>query len=386
MRHLSDGMLRRLHDEPLAIPARAREHCVSCTGCRGRYSAIGEQARTCAELFAMVDTPVDPGRALAQLRERIVADDGVTRPRVRGGPLLGLEPGRRRVLAAVGGLVAAAVLIASLALTPAGSLAESLITVFEPKAFVAVPVTGTDLQSLRDLPDLQAFGSVHVPASLRPQRVEGPVAAAAASGLTVRTPSWLPPGVPTTVTYRVLARNTASFTFSAAKATAAIARGQSLPQLPANLDGSELEVVAGPAVVATYGGTTGKVAGNGVDSGSPASGLPTLVIAQARMPRVSATGASVATIEGYLLRLPGVTPHLAQEIRAIGNPESTLPIPIPLDYASAQTVLVHGIKGLAIGDETGLGSGVIWQEGGKVYGVAGTLPESQIVAIADAMR
>jgi hypothetical protein len=49
-------------------------------------------------------------------------------------------------------------------------------------------------------------------------------------------------------------------------------------------------------------------------------------------------------------------------------------------------VQVQGTSGLAVGDNTGIGSGVIWEKDGVVYGVAGALPESQILAIANSLQ
>jgi hypothetical protein len=38
---------------------------------------------------------------------------------------------------------------------------------------------------------------------------------------------------------------------------------------------------------------------------------------------------------------------------------------------------------VAVGDNTGLGAGVIWIKGGLVYGVAGTLKQKAILDIAN---
>jgi hypothetical protein len=114
--------------------------------------------------------------------------------------------------------------------------------------------------------------------------------------------------------------------------------------------------------------------------------IPSLVVAEAAQPRIRSTGATAQEIEDYLLEQPGVSPQLAAEIKAIGDPTTALPIPLPVERATAQTVQVQGVSGLAVGDNTGLGSGVIWEKDGVVYGVAGALPESQILAIANSLQ
>src|ERR671933_33338 len=114
--------------------------------------------------------------------------------------------------------------------------------------------------------------------------------------------------------------------------------------------------------------------------------IPSLVVAEAAQPRITSTGATAREIEDYLLAQPGVSPQLAAEIKAIGDPTTALPIPVPVERATAQTVQVQGTSGLAVGDNTGIGSGVIWEKDGVVYGVAGALPESQILAIANSLQ
>jgi hypothetical protein len=107
---------------------------------------------------------------------------------------------------------------------------------------------------------------------------------------------------------------------------------------------------------------------------------------QAPAPSVASTGASVHQILDYLLAQPGISPSLVSEIKAIGDPTSTLPIPVPIDLATAQTVSINGATGLAIGDSTFVGSGVVWEQDGMVYGVAGGMPESDILAIARSLH
>jgi hypothetical protein len=278
-------------------------------------------------------------------------------------------PAPARGLAVIAALISA--LVASFVLTPAGSLAQGLLTIFEPKQFTAIPVSTADLQSL---PDLQQYGTMHAPSMPSPRAVDSAAAAAATTGQRVLVPGTAPSGVTGRVQYAVIGRTTGSFTFSASLVRAAArASGKPLAPMPASLDGSVLQVTVGPVVVATYGQASG-------------NSLPELVIAQAPLPTVTSTGARVPAIEQYLLSQPGVSPQLAASIRAIGDPTTTLPIPIPIDLAQADHVAVQGVTGLAIGDNTGVGSGVIWQKDGMVYGVAGSLPESQVLAIARALQ
>ena len=105
-----------------------------------------------------------------------------------------------------------------------------------------------------------------------------------------------------------------------------------------------------------------------------------------KAPTVASTGASLQDLEDYLLQLPGVSPQLAAEIKSIGDPSSTLPLPIPVDRASEHSVQVQGVQGVAVGDSTGIGSVVIWEKDGIIYGVGGTLSESQVLDVASSLH
>lgn len=433
MRHLDDGTLRRLYDEPQAVSSAERAHYAACGRCQQTYAAIAADARTVADLLAVPNARVNPAPALHEIRRRIDAETTVRqvaplpfkqrRPIERTFPMYQRNP--RRFVKPAGGLVAAAALVAALALTPLGALAESALTIFQPQQFTPVAVTDADIQSLRSLPDLSSYGTMGGTTQLTTQRVDSAAAATQAAGFSVLTPdpATLPSTAGTNAAYAVMSQGTASFTFSAQKAQAAAAQsGKTLPPMPSGLDGSTLSVSVGPVVVTTYGGnpallapnsgasaraattTAAKGAGtaraairyirNGtnprsVASSAAASGqdIPNLIIAQAPLPAVTATNnVTVTEIETYLAEQPGVSPQLASEIESIGNPDTTLPIPIPIDRFNAQTVSVQGAQGLLVGDNTGIGSGVIWQKNGMVYGVAGTLTADQVMNIANHLQ
>lgn len=410
MQHLSDGTLRRLYDEPLALAATERAHYIACERCRERAADVTATAQQMAQRLAVPPARVDATRALATLQQRLdVEREGSTSRERRGWYeriTTMIQGDQKRIVKPLGGLAAAAVVAGALALTPAGSFAQSLLTVFEPQQIAVVPVTRQDMMQLRNLPDLASYGTMTQGAQPGASVVASAAAAQAATGLSVRSPGALPAGVPSQAAYAVLSQGTASFTFSAAKARAAAAHtGKPLPDMPASLDGSTLQVTVGPAVVTTYGGDLSTALGSGGSGraahvrnpvgiarhavtarGASGDMLPSLAVIQAAVPRVTSTGASVADIETYLLAQPGISPQLAAEIQSIGDPSATLPLPIPVEKATAQQVQVDGVSGWAIGDNTGVGSAVIWVKDGRAYGVAGTLPEDQILAVANSLQ
>jgi len=256
-------------------------------------------------------------------------------------------------------------------------------TVFAPSTVTAVPVTVADMQSLSQL---SAYGDITWTTQPQLQVVASAADAESATGLKAPVTSNLPAGVSTTVTYGAMTRAVAVFTFDAAKAAAAAASsGKPLPALPAGMDGVRLTVTVGPAIGEVFGNLQ---APSSASSGISAADLPQLVIIESSEPTASSSSSQVTVkqLETYLLSLPGVSPELKAAIKAIGDPSTTLPIPIPIEYATSTTVQVQGVNGVALGDNTGLGSGVIWVKHGVVYGVAGTVKQSDAVNIANNLR
>jgi hypothetical protein len=326
------------------------------------------------DMLSVPEPNVDPERALARLRSRIEAE--------RIKPVTRAATPRRRPAVSrwLKGLSAAAtVALVATVLTVSG-LAETILTIFEPKQIVAVPITTTDL---RGAPSFDTYGTLTWTEQPRPYDVPDVRVAAKESGMTVLIPGNLPAGVGAP-RYGVMPKTTATFTFSAEKTRqAAAAQKRTPPPMPANIDGSKLFITGGPAVVAFYDDGTRPTTGSGA---SPFSGMPKLIVAQGRPPLVQSDGVTVEQLQSYLLQQPGISPQLAAQIRAIKDPSSTLPVPIPVDMATSKKVTVQGVEGIFVGDSTGLGSAVIWQKDGIVYGVAGTLTEQQVLAVANSLH
>ena len=314
--------------------------------------------RDIERLLAMPELDPDAGAALGRLRERA----RTVGPAARSAGTTSF----RAPLKWAGAAAAALVVAAALGVT---GVADSIFQAFEAKQFTAVTVAPGDLRTLEQL---GAFGTLTWSQPPTPHQVAGAAAASAATGLGAPTVT-LPARVSDPATYAVLDRTTATFTFDAAKAAAAAAKvDRTMPPMPASIDGSTLVFVGGPAIVVTYGTGTG---------------APGVVVVVAKTPTISSDRATIAQIQGYLLAQPGISPELAAQIRGINDPASTLPLPIPVGQATTKPVTVHGVAtGLFVGDSTGLGSGVIWQQNGLVYLVGGTLTESETLAVANSLR
>ena len=276
--------------------------------------------------------------------------------------------------------------IAALALTatlaaPAAASADPL-SIFAPTQIRAISITPADARALRALPPLEAFGTVLGTRSPGVDEVASAREAAASAGFPLRLPATLPATIPHDAHYDVTQRAHTTFTFRQAKAaTWAREHHVALRPLPARLDGTTYAATLQPVAIVTYGTPPRSHRGErGVRRGA------FLAIVQAPLPSVTTNGAPLQALVDWFAQQPGVPPHLVAQVRAIGDPSQTLPIPVQFDKQSAKQVAVDGVQGLSIGDETGIGSAVVWTKNGKLYAVGGTLAQSALLGIADDLR
>ena len=361
MAHLTDGTLRRMVDDPDARAGADSAHLEGCAECKTRFERISGDARSIAALLAVPAAHVDVAGAFARVSSAPRSQPALVRLPVFRAPL---RPMRLALVAAV--MVAA--------LTVVAFAANGFF--FKPSSVTPVPVTVADMQALSQLAD---YGTVNWTQQPDLQVATSAAdASAAAGGITVPVAHNVPSTISTTITYGAMSKATATFTFSAAKAqAAAAAHGKTLPKMPAGLDGATLTVSVGPAVGEVYGDM------NRQSSSGDSINLPQLVIAKSAAPTVSATQVSTTTLENYILSLPGISPDLAKAVRAVKDPSTTLLIPVPVQYTSATQVDINGKSGVALGDNTGTGGGVVWVgKDGYVYVVAGSIKKDDAVKIA----
>ncbi len=366
MAHLSEGTLRRMFDDPDARTGSDQQHLESCGDCRASYEKVAGEARSIATLLAVPEAKVDVARAFDRVRSAAPA-----RPRL-GFRLPVFRPGSRPMVL---GFAAAGVALGLLVTVIAQDA-----NVYAPSSVKPVPVTVADLEALSQLSD---YGTLAWTKQPQLQVAPNAAAAAAMSGMKVPTVAKLPAGVSTNVTYGASSQATAVFTFSASKAAAAAAaHGKTLPKMPAGMDGAQLTVTAGPAVAEVFGDFQKPSTGGDITQAN----LPQLVVVESSAPTATSTQVTVTELESFLLQQPGISPELAAAIKAIGDPSTTLPIPVPVQFATSSNVTINGVSGVALGDNTGLGAAVIWEKNGVVYGVAGTVKQADAIEIAKNLK
>jgi len=328
------------------------------------------------ELVTSAAPEFDAAGALARFRERVRGERIV--PTVSWSTALAA-----RLSLASGALARPAIaglgaVVLVFAATVTG-VAETILTVFEPRQVATIQV---DPRELRSIPDPTGYGTLTWIAQPSWREVADANAAAADAGFTPLVPSALPAGVPAQARFGVVPEGKATFQFDEAKARAAAAKvNATIPPMPAAIAATTLTMSGGPAVTQQYGG-----APNAAPDQAAWGGNPPVLIVQAKAPIVTSNGATVNELRDYALQQPGIPPSVAAQIRAIGDPVATMLLPIGVDLQNAKAVIVRGTRGWSFGDDTGLGSGIVWLERGYVFGVLGSLKEADLLALVNGLR
>lgn len=255
------------------------------------------------------------------------------------------------------------------------------LSVFQPAPVRAVSVRPVDVSALRALPALDEFGTIQGAVSPGIDQPESAAVAARDAGYPLRLPAALPGALAGEAHYRVTRRSRTSFTFSRAKAAQwAREHKVALHPLPPGLDGATYTIALQPIVVVTYGAFSED------GSGHPVRTARFVTVAQGPVPTLTATGAPLRALTGWFAAQPGISKRLVAQIEALGDPSQAIPIPVRFNEQTASKITVDGVQGLVIGDETGIGSAIVWAKAGRLYTVAGTLPQSEIVALANDLK
>jgi hypothetical protein len=365
VRHVPDGTLRRLIDEPFAVADRDIRHVEECAHCKGRSQRFAEDA-TMAERFFHVPLLVDADAGLARSRASTAM-----RPRDRKT----LQFRRHRSWRLMGASLSTGASVAAVGVLIAGvAAAATLTTIFAPTQVAPVPVSQADMQEVTQLMGMNTngslggfsspsgaetlpFGKLSWTSSGSGEQVASLADAEAATGLAVTLPTKLPSGVSGVDRYAVMPKVTATITFGS--------------DAGSSLSGASLVVSLGPAVAVSFSGA------------STLEGIGPLGILAGARPIATSSVATTREIENFLLSRPGVPADLAEEIRLIGNLQTTLPIPA-LPGISSQSTEIDGSQAVVLVDNSNAASGAIWEDhSGVIHAVAGLLDKEDLINVAE---
>ena len=354
MRHRTEGVLRRLLDEPSGVPASDRQHVQDCPDCRAAVDEMRHDADLVLASLATDDAKdLDIDAAWRRLSAAASAGGIAARPGNRRWSRILRRP-------------SVAALAFAVALGGAGTAAANgWVKIFETRQVAPVSITASDLVTL---PDLTAYGDVAFTDEPDVRAVPDAGTAAAATGLDVQRVTDLPRGVTGQPTYQVGGKVAATFTFSAERAArAAAAAGQTLPPPPPGMDGASVRLDAGPGVAQLW---------------KSSSGAPALVVGRAVAPTAFSTGVPFEVLRDYLLTLPGLPPEIAGQLRRFSADGATLPLPVPADQVTTTPADVHGAAATVLASRDGALAAVVWVDDGVVTVVAGSLDADEVLSVA----
>jgi len=267
MRHVSDAVLRRLLDEPFAVPDAARLHVETCGRCRACRGQISGDAAFARRVLSPPQLAFDSGLAWTQVEHRLARPAGSGHPAFR----VPRRPARRLVNASIGTGTAAA---AGLVLAGVAA-AATLTTVFAPTKVAPVQVNPGDLRAIATA---LGIGPVHPHGGLSPaagseqlpfgtlrwtsagqaQRVASLHQARALTSLTYSPPATLPAGVGSPSAIIVQPKETATISFSPAAGAYSMSR---MPSTVLSLSGATF---IGPGLGAAPAAGCGKAVDSAV--------------------------------------------------------------------------------------------------------------------------
>jgi hypothetical protein len=278
--------------------------------------------------------------------------------------------------------LAAALLLTFVVGTPEGrAAAQEFLSQFRSQRFTVIAVDPSKTGGRGALYQFEGLGTIsganpRSAGDLQTRDVATVAEAGRLVGFAVKEPdpTTLPAHVAQTPRIRVSPASETRFTFDRTKA-AAYFQSINRPDLslPDKLHGVSL-VMSVPAAVLLHYAPAG-------------DGGPGVLVGEAKELVVSVDGsATLDEVRDFLLGLPGVPPEVASQLRGIQDWRNTLPIPVPVDHVGWQQTTIAGGQGLMLTDNSGLGSGAIWQRDGLVYGVAGSLKAAELQRIANGLR
>jgi hypothetical protein len=352
------------------------DHLKACPACQARVADLRRDAgRVAAAVAALAPPAALSPASVALARERLTAARAAHVPDREGSSMpLTTSPARWRVAAA--GL-AAALALTLVVVTPAGQAAASrFLAQFRSERFAVVLIDSG--QTLNPLSQLEKLGEVRDQQKERARRgtVVGSIDEASRRvGFPLKQvdPRALPADLRAAPRIRVLPAAEFRFKLEGEKVRRYLQEvGHPEMQMPARLEGATLVVGLPAAALLEY------------DSGSGRG--QALVVGQSGQLTAGVEGnATLDEVRDFVLGLPGLPPGAVAQMRQLSDWRTAMPLPVPVDKLNWRETSVGGASAVMLSDRTGLGSGLLWQRDGRIYGAAGTLPPDDLLRVANSL-
>lgn len=381
---LDMGLLVSLRDGELSAEQakQAQEHLALCPDCAADERTVRASSMEISDLLALLAPSPDeiPETALAfsTLQARLETQEQREQSNISSveqpqHSTLAVKRQRSRWwLAAV-----AAALIALLLLPNAGVLANEFLALFRVQHFQPVSVNPQTFRS-GIAGDLQSFGDINIQSD-NLSTIQHPTQQQVQQHLSFKLllPAQLPAGVGHVEQFTLVDRAYGTFTFSAAKTRAYLAKsGQANVSIPAQLDGATYAINLAPGVIINYG-TSCQSKNQSVSRSSSqitalgCSGGKPFYIAEIPSPVIQATGkGSLQQLRDFVLSLPKLSPGERALLQDINLDNGVVPLPIP-PQVNAQQVTVQSAQGVLMTDSSMSLGAVVWQTHGIIYVAAG---------------
>ena len=354
MRHPTEGVLRRLLDEPAGVSDADRHHVGDCPTCLAELAVVRDDAALVGA--AMADTAGDLDTDAAWRRLSTAAQP-------RCAPVV---PRRSRVRELVRRPAVAGLAVA-LVLTGAGTAAANdWLKIFSAEQIAPVSISAADLVAL---PDLSSYGDLVISQEPDVHQVADLAAAERETGLDLPRVAELPRGVSGEPELQVGSQVVATFTFDAERA--ARAAGEPLPPAPPGVDGASVRLVAGPGAAQVWRSD---------------AGLPALVVGRATAPTAFSDGVPFEVLRDHLLSLPGLPDDVAAQLRTFTADGATLPLPVPSDEIRTSSAQVGDARATVLTSRDRALAAVVWVADGEVTAVAGSLDVDELLTVARGLR
>ncbi len=260
---------------------------------------------------------------------------------------------------------------------PLRTAASDFLGVFRVRKFTAIPV---NLSALESNPTFATILESALSDQVEMTQVPGPLTSAESAqeastlaGFEVRLPDWLPETYAGPPKMQVADETAFRVTVNGDYVRLMQeALGKTDVPVPAGLDGAKVYVAIPKVFTAMYTSERGL-----------------LLLVQAPSPEVTLPAdLDITRIGEFALRMAGMSEGQAAHMAQTIDWASTLVIPVPMQYAAYTEVSVAGADGLIISERSERADPelvLMFERDGIVYGVQGSVPSEDLIAIAESM-